>query len=98
MQSVSLKLDDSLDREIDRCMKAARYSTKTEFIREAIRDKVCLVREQQAKEKAWDALFAARGVFKGKGKAKTDEEWYEWRKEYGEKLAGKLAKKYNLKL
>ena len=53
--------------------------------------------EDYRKEKVWDALFNARGIFKGTGKAQTDEEWYQWRKEYGEKLAAELAKKYNLK-
>jgi metal-responsive CopG/Arc/MetJ family transcriptional regulator len=37
MQSISLKLEKGLANEIERVMKEHHYSTKTEFIREAIR-------------------------------------------------------------
>ena len=79
-------------------MKEFKYSTKTEFIRESIRDKLKALAEEREKKKAWQALYAARGIFKGKGKAKTDEEWHKWRAENSEKAVKELAKKYGWKL
>ncbi|MFH1663870.1 MAG: ribbon-helix-helix domain-containing protein [archaeon] len=95
MENICLRLDNSLSKQIEKDMKEFRYSTKTEFIREAIRTKLKELDGEREKKKAWKALFNARGIFKGKGK--TDEEFYEWRKEYGKKLAGELEKKYGLK-
>lgn len=98
MKSVSLKLDSALAKEIGSAMKSAHYSTKTEFIREAIRDKLAGLREEQAKEKAWGALFAARGIFKDQGKFESDEEWHNWRSNvFSKQLEKKMAKKYGLK-
>lgn len=54
--------------------------------------------KEKRKKKAWEALFAARGIFKGMGKAKTEEEWQEWRKEFSEKRAAELAKEHGLEL
>ncbi|MCX6799467.1 MAG: ribbon-helix-helix domain-containing protein [Candidatus Diapherotrites archaeon] len=99
MENVSLKLNSELARELERCMGAAHYSTKTEFIREAIREKLAKVREESAKEKAWGKLFAMRGAFKGKGKFETDEEWHNWRSNvFSKQLEKELSKKYGLKL
>jgi Arc/MetJ-type ribon-helix-helix transcriptional regulator len=98
MENISIKLESAVARQIERDMKEFRYSTKTEFIRDSIRAKLKENDAERAKKNAWKALFAARGIFKGKGKAKTEEEWYKWRMEYGEKLAEELAKKYNLKI
>lgn len=98
MEHVSIKMDTAIARQIERDMKEFNYSTKTEFIRESIRDKLKQLAGERKKKKAWDALFAVRGIFKEQGKAKTEEEWYKWRKEYGEKLAEELAKKYDIKI
>lgn len=95
---MSIKLEDAIARQIERDMKEFNYTTKTEFIRESIRDKLKRLDEEREKRKAWQALYSTRGIFKGKGKAKTDKEWVEWRKDYGEKLAQELAKKYDVKI
>jgi len=98
METVSLRLDPALARRIEKEMAASGYSTKTEFIREAIRDRLSELEEQSKKEKAWQALFAARGVLKGKVKFKTDEEFYEWRKNEGSRLVKELYdEKFGLK-
>ncbi len=98
MQSVSLKLDSALAKEIVACMRFGHYSTKTEFIREAIREKLAELKEKRAKQEAWQALFAARGIFKGKGRFKTDEEWHNWRSNvFSKQLEKELAKKYGWK-
>ncbi|MBI2654197.1 hypothetical protein HYX02_05310 [Candidatus Woesearchaeota archaeon] len=40
MEAISLKLEDRFLKDIEKIMKRHRYTTKTEFIREAIRDKI----------------------------------------------------------
>jgi len=40
MEAVSLKLEETFLHDIEQIMKRHRYTTKTEFIREAIRDKI----------------------------------------------------------
>lgn len=64
MEAVSLKLEDTFLKDIERFMLKHRYMTKTEFIREAIRDKI----KDLEKE---DALQRLKKVF-GKSKRKTN--------------------------
>ena len=45
MENLSLKLEGPMARQIRRDMKDFRYATKTEFIRDAIRDKLKLNEE-----------------------------------------------------
>ena len=85
MESVSLKLDSAMSKQIERDMKDFKYSTKTEFIREAIRDKLSELSEKRKKDEAWEKLFAMRGALKGKGRFKTFEEWHDWRSGEGSK-------------
>ena len=40
MESISLKLEPSILTEIDQSLQKHRYSTRTEFIRDAIREKL----------------------------------------------------------
>lgn len=40
MENISLKLEKEFLKELERVMKKHNYMTKTEFIREAIRDKI----------------------------------------------------------
>ncbi len=40
METVSIKMEGDFNKDIEKTMKKHRYSTKTEFIREAIRDKI----------------------------------------------------------
>ncbi|MBS3097675.1 ribbon-helix-helix protein, CopG family [Candidatus Woesearchaeota archaeon] len=40
METISLKLEDGLLKEVDQTLKKNRYSTRTEFIRDAIREKL----------------------------------------------------------
>ena len=48
MKTVSLKLDSRFAKDVEKTMKRHRYSTKTEFIREAIRDKITDLEKQEA--------------------------------------------------
>ncbi len=47
METVSIKLESDFLRAIDRVMKKHRYMTKTEFIRQAIRDKLNELEKQE---------------------------------------------------
>ncbi|MFH1225235.1 MAG: ribbon-helix-helix domain-containing protein [Candidatus Diapherotrites archaeon] len=97
MEHVSIKLESGIAKQIEKGMREFNYTTKTEFIRDAIRAKLKEMDGERKKNKAWDALFAAKGIFKGKGRTRTDEEWHAWRKEYGEQLVKELAEKHGLK-
>ncbi|MBN2368186.1 hypothetical protein JXC34_04135 [Candidatus Woesearchaeota archaeon] len=66
MEAISLKLDNGFMQDIEKTMKQHRYTTKTEFIREAIRDKI----KQLEKE---EALLKLRKMY-GASKRKTTEE------------------------
>lgn len=86
MESITIKVEDELAKEIDSAMKPD-YTTKTEFIREAIRDKIKGIR----KEKAIDEL---RRYF-GKAKTKTT---YEEDRKIREEVGMKFAKRFGIKL
>lgn len=65
MDIISIKLDENLNKEMEKAMKPY-YTTKTEFIREAIRDKI---REEKHKQH----IQKVRENFgKGKGTAKNN--------------------------
>ena len=63
METVCVKLEESLLTRMDKQMKEAGYSTKTEFIREAIRIKL----EEDEQEK----LIKEFLTFKGKAQKET---------------------------
>ena len=48
MEAISLKLEDTFLNDIKEMMKRHRYTTKTEFIREAIRDKMKQLEREEA--------------------------------------------------
>ena len=50
METISLKLEPGFLREIERIMKKNRYMTKTEFIRESVRDKIRELEKQETFE------------------------------------------------
>jgi len=86
VENVSLKLERGFLKQIENVMKKHRYMTKTEFIREAIRDKLTEL-EKQEMLKAVDRVF-------GSSKRKTtDEELHRAR----EKLEKIYDKRYGLK-
>lgn len=94
MEHVSIQLDTAIAKQIEKDMKEFNYSTKTEFIRDSIRDKLKVLSEQREKKKAWQALVAARGIFKGQGKAKTDEEFRKLTEKAGEEFIEMLEKRF----
>ncbi len=50
MEHISLKLEDNFLRAIEKVMKKHLYTTKTEFIRESIRDKIRKLEEKEILE------------------------------------------------
>lgn len=86
MEAVSLKLEDSFLEDIEETMKKHRYTTKTEFIREAIRDKI---RELEKEE----ALLRIKKLY-GSSKRKTSDEQIH---KAGEKAFRELEKELEVK-
>ncbi|MCX6709047.1 MAG: ribbon-helix-helix domain-containing protein [Candidatus Woesearchaeota archaeon] len=66
METVCIKVEGELLDRVNQSMKKSGYSTKTEFIREAIREKL----EDDEK----DVLIKEFLKFRGKGRSTTDEE------------------------
>jgi len=90
MRTISLKLESTFLQSIEKVMKKSNYTTKTEFIREAIRDKM-----QDLEKK--EALMRLERVY-GAGKKKhghiTDEEVHK----AGEEAVRELAKELGVRL
>jgi metal-responsive CopG/Arc/MetJ family transcriptional regulator len=63
MESISLKLDENMLTNIDTTIRTNNYSTRTEFIRDAIREKLEDLKREQFIEEFMK--------FKGKAKKKT---------------------------
>lgn len=86
METVTLKMEASLLEEIDSTLAKHRYSTRTEFMRDAIRCKLTSFEKEDAIRK----LEAMRGCLKGK--ARMSEE------EAGEIAVRKIAARLGVKL
>lgn len=86
MESITIKVEETLAKEINNAMKRG-YATKTEFIREAVRDKVKKVNE----DRFLQALLKVKGSAKSKY---SDEEIHSNR----EKIARSYAKKFGIAL
>ena len=62
MEMISLKLEPELLKEIDQSLKQQRYSTRTEFIRDAIRSKL----SEFEKQEMLKSLTRLKGISKRK--------------------------------
>lgn len=83
MESITIKVEEDFAKEIEKAMRPL-YSTKTEFIREAIRDKIKLQRREEIAER----------LKKSFGIAKTntsDEELRTIREKVGKEYAKKFG-------
>jgi metal-responsive CopG/Arc/MetJ family transcriptional regulator len=87
MDTVSLKIDNNMSNKISRVMKEFNFSTKTEFIREAIRKNISNYELEQKRKEQWDQLLKMKGTFKGKTKEMSDEEWEELRNKKAKQFA-----------
>ena len=84
MESITIKVEDKLAKEIEKA-RELEYSTKTEFIREAIRDKLKEIRRE--------ALIREFIKFKGKAKIKTSDAE---RQKIGEEVFNEFVKEKGL--
>jgi len=69
MESVSLKLERRFLEAIEKVMKKHNYMTKTEFIRESIRDKIKRLEEREImedKDMFNQIVTSERNIKKGK--------------------------------
>ena len=90
MKVVTLKMEESFLKSIEKAMKKNHYSTKTEFIREALRDKL----EQLDKEERIKQLSKVYGAGKEKYAHVKDKDLKRARK----KTEKEFAKKFNINL
>ena len=81
MEAVSLKLEDTFLKDIEKSMKRHRYTTKTEFIREAIRDKIKDLEKEEA-------LLRLKKLYGASKRKTTDKELHK----AGEKAFEELEK------
>lgn len=88
METISLKLDETMLQNVDKTLQKHNFSTRTEFIRDAIRDKLS--------ELSRDELIEEFMKFRGKSKKKTsDEELKKIRAEVSKELMEELDKKFS---
>lgn len=90
METVSIRLDEEFAKDLEKAVKENRYSTKTEFIREAVRNKI----NDLEKQKALLRLELVYGAGKKKGRNITGEDIHK----AGEEVMKELAKKFNVDL
>ncbi|MAF34684.1 hypothetical protein CMO91_02460 [Candidatus Woesearchaeota archaeon] len=86
METVSIKLEKSFLKDLVRSMKAHRYATKTEFIREAVRDKMQDLEKKEA-IKRLDKWY-------GSSKRKTTDKQLH---EAGERAVEHFERKFSIK-
>lgn len=87
METVTIKLQESIMKQIDKFLRLFNYTTKTEFIREAIRDKL--------KQLETEKFMRQLAKYKGSAKYKyTDEEFRKIREKVGEEYAKELALRF----
>lgn len=87
MEAVCIKMDTGIMSEMDTCIEEYNYSTKTEFIREAIRDKIKELKKERAL-KQLEEMF-------GKGKSKVSDKEFE---KMREQVAIEYARKRGIEL
>lgn len=66
METICIKLEDTMLEEIDQKLKGHRYSTRTEFVRDAIRQKLSEFEKEE--------LLKKIAQLRGSSKRKTTDE------------------------
>ncbi|MFH1133009.1 MAG: ribbon-helix-helix domain-containing protein [Nanoarchaeota archaeon] len=84
METVCIKLDESLSKHLGKALKEHHYSTKTDFVREAIRDKLRVLEKERALRWLEDNF--------GKWKPKPGVDYEKVRQEVGEEFTRRLLK------
>lgn len=87
MQTITFKLNDEILGKVDKSLSMFNFSTRTEFIRDAIRDKL----EQLETEQFMKKLAA----YKGKSKVKySDKEFRKLRNKASEEYQKELEARF----
>lgn len=85
METISLKLENALLQEIDQKLVRHRYGTRTEFIRDAIREKLSDLEKEE--------LLKKLAELKGSSKRKTtDTQLHQAREQVFDRIARKFAR------
>ena len=87
MEHISIKLDGNFLKDVEDIIRKGRYSTKSEFIREAMRDKIDEIKKK--------AMLEHIEKIAGKSKRKTTDAQLH---AMGEKVFEELARKHGIKL
>lgn len=87
METISVRYDDSFIQDMEKVMKENRYSTKAEFIREAIRDKMHDLETNAALKR----LEAAYGAGAHKKRKITDVDIHRAREKAAKEIAKELG-------
>jgi len=85
MEPVTIRFEDSFLHDIEKVMKKNRYATKTEFIREAVREKI----KELEKE---EALTRVRKLYGASKRKTTDEELHK----AGEKAIKEIEEEFGI--
>jgi len=86
VQTVSLKFEPALLTHVEEAMKKHNYTTKTEFIREAVRDKLFDLKKQEEVARALHLYGAPR-------KKTTDKQLHKIREIAVQEIAHELGVK-----
>ncbi|MBS3127575.1 hypothetical protein J4410_00335 [Candidatus Woesearchaeota archaeon] len=89
METISVRFEEDFVDDIEKAMKDHRYATKTEFIREAVREKIRDLEKQEALLR----LEKAYGAGTRKGRKITEEKIHRAREEAVMEIAKKLGVK-----
>ena len=98
MQSLCVKLDSGMAKKLKEAVKEFNYGTITELVRDSLRGKLKELEQERQRKKAWEKLLSLRGSLKGKGKFRTDKEFYKWRMENSENRAKEIANGLGIKI
>ena len=83
MEGITIRFQEEVLKRIDQSIVEHNFNSRTEFIREAVRDKLAGLSREQAIEK----FLALRGKLKGRTRPEDDEKLkWEVSKEFGEEL------------
>ena len=92
MDVLTVRLDDNISKKINVILKEFNYSTKTDFVREAIRTKVTEMEREQEKKATLALIDANFGKLKNKTKM-SDEEFASKRDEIFKNFEKKIMEK-----
>ncbi len=87
METVTFKLQEEIIKKVDRLVEPLHYSNRTEFIREAIREKINKIEN--------DAVLRELKKFQGAAKVHVSDARHE---QIREEVAREYAKKFGVKL